>query len=143
MGLMVVMSGVNVVVNMQGDVVEYTAPQEEVLIQTVLAKEESTEWTRERIEQEVRSVFGEYGDYAVTIAVCESNLRADAINHNTNGTIDVGVFQLNSVHDKALDELGLDKFNPEDNIQFAKVLFDESLRRHGYGWVPWVCDRIV
>lgn len=34
-----------------------------------------------------------------------------------------------------MEALGLDVFDPEDNVRFARILYDES------GWQPWVCAR--
>lgn len=92
------------------------------------------EWTRARIEQEIRSTFPEDPETAVAVAKCESGLNPKAYNgKNRDGSSDGGVFQVNSVHDRHLRQLGLDKFNPRDNIKFARKLYDES------GWRPWVC----
>ncbi len=32
-----------------------------------------------------------------------------------------------------MEELGLDKYDPEDNVRFARILYDEQ------GFKPWVC----
>jgi hypothetical protein len=32
-----------------------------------------------------------------------------------------------------MKELGLDIWDPEDNVAFARILYDEQ------GWTPWVC----
>lgn len=85
------------------------------------------------IQREILEVFkGEYKN-AIKIASCESGLRPDAWNENTNGSVDVGVFQINSVHGIRAKWL----LNPEVNIRVAKQLFDEQ------GWNPWVCSRLV
>lgn len=66
--------------------------------------------------------------------MCESGLKPSAYNpSNKDGTTDGGIFQVNSVHDKRLNELGLDKWDPEDNVKYARMLYEES------GWLPWVC----
>lgn len=49
-------------------------------------------------EEYIRAKFGDHGDVAVAIAKAESGLREDAIGQNTNGTIDVGCWQVNSIH---------------------------------------------
>jgi len=75
---------------------------------------------------------------AIAIAKCESNLNPHAVNRNNpNGTVDGGLWQINSVHDKRLKELGLDKFDPEDATTFARMLYEER------GWRDWVCLRHV
>lgn len=82
----------------------------------------------------IKETFPDDYHNALAIASCESGLNPDAYNgKNKDGTTDGGLFQINSSHDKRLKQLGLDKFDPEDNVAFAKILYDES------GWRPWVC----
>lgn len=64
----------------------------------------------------------------IRIAKCESGYRAEAINVNTNRTIDRGVFQVNSIH-KALSNK--DAFDYESNIRFAYQLQGKQ------GFTPW------
>ena len=79
-------------------------------------------------------MFPEDSTTALAVAACESGFRADAYNDkNYNDTVDRGIFQINSTHDTRLKELGLDPWNAEDNIKFARMLYEES------GWRPWVC----
>ncbi len=71
---------------------------------------------------------------ALAIAKCESGFKPEAYNgKNTNGTTDGGIYQINSAHDERMEALGLDKYDPEDNIKFARLLYEER------GWLPWVC----
>ena len=92
------------------------------------------DWTEERIIEEIKKTFPEEPELALRIARCESNLKPNALNTtNTDGSLDRGVMQLNSVHDTKLDTLGLDPFDPTDNLTFARMLYEES------GWIPWVC----
>jgi hypothetical protein len=79
------------------------------------------------IEEEIRAVFGKDAEDAIKVAKCESGMRADAKNHNNNGSSDGGVFQINSVHGIRAKWLS----NPSINIRVAKQLFDEQ------GWTPW------
>ena len=68
------------------------------------------------------------------MAKCESGLNPDAHNgKNANGTTDGGLFQINSSHDARMEKLGLDKYDPEDNVKFARILYEEN------NWKPWVC----
>jgi hypothetical protein len=72
----------------------------------------------------------------VAVAKCESGLKANAHNpKNPNGTTDGGVFQINSTHYKRMERLGLDPYHAPDNVEFARMLYEES------GWQPWVCAR--
>lgn len=82
----------------------------------------------------IKEAFPEEPHTAVAIAKCESQLNVKAVNeHNTDGTIDGGLWQINSVHDARLKALGLDKFNPEHATKFARMLYEER------GWRDWVC----
>jgi hypothetical protein len=82
----------------------------------------------------IRQTFPESPEVAIAVANCESGLNPKAYNpKNNNGSTDGGLWQINSVHDKRLKELGLDKFNAEDATKFARILYEES------GWNPWVC----
>lgn len=65
---------------------------------------------------------------AVAIALAESNGRTDAINrNNSNGSVDRGLWQINSVHDK----LPGDRFNPADNARLAYQIWKNG------GWRAW------
>ena len=89
----------------------------------------------------IRKTFPEDPHVAVAVATCESGLKPTAYNPtNKNGSTDGGLWQINTVHDKKLKELGLDKYNPEDATKFARMLYEER------GWKDWVCythDKLV
>ena len=62
----------------------------------------------------------------IRVAQCESHLNPDALNKNTNGTFDVGIFQINTVHGQK---------NMTDfvkNIDYGFKLFQEQ------GFSPWL-----
>lgn len=40
-----------------------------------------------------------------------------------------------TAHGERVKALGLDVYDPEDNVKFAHILYEES------GWIPWVCAR--
>jgi hypothetical protein len=64
---------------------------------------------------------------SVAISKAESGWRANASNRNSDGSIDRGYWQINSVHG------GLSTFNPEGNARaMAKI------SRGGKDWRPWV-----
>lgn len=91
------------------------------------------------VETKIRETFAPLGqgevENAIKVANCESGLRSNAHNRaNTNGTEDVGVFQINTVHFKKYGRENL--FNPDVNIQAAYDI------RTGWGnWSAWVCAR--
>ena len=88
----------------------------------------------EPIEQYICEKWGVY-DCKVALAVtrAESGMREEAFNtYNFNGSLDVGIFQLNSVHfDKpgcSLKEV-VDQYK---NVDCAYQIYEDQ------GWSPWV-----
>ena len=82
----------------------------------------------------IRETFPEDYAIAVAVATCESGLNPKAFNPtNKDGSVDGGLWQINSVHDKQLKALGLDKFNPEHATKYARMLYEKN------GWNDWVC----
>lgn len=67
----------------------------------------------------------------IRIAKCESGIRENAYNKNRNGTIDGGVFQINSIHKVPLKYV----FDYEYNIDFAYKLY----LAQGFG--PWSASK--
>ena len=66
----------------------------------------------------------------VSIAICESGLKINALNINKNKTKDRGIFQLNSVHNKRLSQMRLNPDNYLDNINYALFLAKTEGLRH-------------
>ena len=113
----------------------YTAEAQVIEPRVVLIEVIPTERT---VEEKIREAFPQDPETAIKIAHCESSLDPSAVNNrNKNGTTDGGLYQINSIHDKRLDELGLDKFDIDDNIKFARILWEE------HKWVPWVCSKKI
>ena len=84
-----------------------------------------------KIEEMIREHFGEHAEDAMKILECENKTwNPRATNHNRNGTIDRGLFQLNSAYWG-----GEENFDPETNIKKARMIFD----RAGERWTPWTC----
>jgi hypothetical protein len=83
----------------------------------------------------ITEAFSEYGDrvvkQALDISYCESKWNEKAENWNTNGSVDRGIWQINSVH----------KYNKAtlmaaaENIAIAKKMYARQ------GFRPWVCAR--
>ena len=65
---------------------------------------------------------------AVAVALAESSGRTDAVNHNTNGSVDEGLMQINSVH----TELTGNRFDPATNMRMAYAI---KTRRGS--WKDW------
>lgn len=80
---------------------------------------------------------------AEAVSTCEANMNPMTINDkNTNGSVDRGAWQINSVHAQRFAAMyGIDwKVGAHDielSTKYAKFLVDHS------GWQPWVCYRII
>lgn len=79
----------------------------------------------------IRRYFGKDSALMIKIAKCESDLTQ----HNKDGSVlkgkitplDRGVFQISlKYHQEEIDELGLDIHTLEDNVKYAKILFDRN-----------------
>lgn len=77
----------------------------------------------------IHQIFKEQGDNAVKIAQCESRLNPLAVGHNTNGSTDTGIFQVNSIHGVA----GYFLTNWRTNVDVAYTIYQRN------GWNAWVC----
>jgi len=89
------------------------------------------------IQSYITTVFGSTN--AVTakkIATCESSNNEIAINYNTNGTYDLGVFQDNTVHASNFTNYVHDMLYYTTNIQEAHSLFVAA-----GGWSPWYSSK--
>lgn len=85
------------------------------------------------IEKYICDKWGVYDcKVALAVAKAESGLREDAININTNNTIDLGIFQINSIHYTkegcSLKEVSTAK----GNVDCAYQIWEAQ------GWTPWV-----
>lgn len=69
---------------------------------------------------------------AIAIALAESGGRTDAVNRkNSNGSIDYGLFQINSIHKDLLA-----RGSWSDPVSNARMAF--SVSSGGTNWKPWV-----
>lgn len=86
------------------------------------------------VELQIKKIFGKQNyKLAIAISWAENGSRqCDRISkQNTNGSYDVGLFQINTVHLKkgyTMKQLQ----NCTENIKIAKSIFDKQ------GWNPWV-----
>ena len=67
---------------------------------------------------------------AVAVALAESSGRTDATNHNSDGSTDYGLWQINSVHADLLNSGNWQ--TPLDNAKMAKSVHDAA-----GSWRPW------
>lgn len=78
------------------------------------------------LSDKIHKIFPECPDVAVAIAKAESNL-VSKYHTNSNGSVDCGIFQINSVHNPTKEQCE----NEEENIKLAKNIYDKS------GWNAW------
>ena len=75
------------------------------------------------IERKILEAFPD-APIMVEVARCESQLDPLADRGSLN--VDVGLFQINQVHLTTLNKLGLDRRNIDDNITYARILYDAT-----------------
>lgn len=113
---------------------------EEVIVEPVeVMIEIKYDWTQERIEQEIRTVFKEEPEKAVRVAMCEGivngKLNPTVVNP-TNGSNDTGIFQISmKYHGAEVARQGLDMTNVIDNINYAYQLYKKN------GWNDWIWSK--
>lgn len=72
---------------------------------------------------------------AMAVMKAESGCRTSALGHNTNGTNDAGLFQVNSIHDTT-DR----RYQPEYNVALAYKIYAARSKWDSSGWKAWsVC----
>jgi len=73
-----------------------------------------------------------------SIAKVESSLNPKAINHNRNGTYDIGLMQINSSHLPRLMKVGVTKdrliSEPCTSVMAAAQILSTFIGKHGYTW---------
>ena len=90
--------------------------------------EQATGSVREQSIAVIKKVWRADFEIGVALASCESGLRPTAVNeHNTNGSTDSGLFQINSVHNIQREDL----MNPYANAGYAYAIYKEQ------GTGPW------
>lgn len=72
------------------------------------------------------------------IAIVESNLDPKAVNKNTDGSIDVGLMQINSRHFQTLSKFRISQKdlinNPCQSVMTGAWILADNIRRYGYSW---------
>lgn len=91
-------------------------------------------------EKEVQVIVETDAPVLARIAKCESGNRhykdgQVIFNANTNGSVDIGKYQINSLWNKKATEMGLDLTKEKDNETFAKYLYANL------GTEPWSASK--
>ena len=72
------------------------------------------------------------------IAFVESGFRADSIGRNSDGSIDYGAMQINSVHLAELKRFGIapaQLMDPCTNVMVGAYLYRRKIERYGNSWL--------
>jgi len=74
----------------------------------------------------------------VAIGTVETRLRSNTIHRNTDGSRDLGLMQINSVHLPRLEQKGVTAAmlleNPCVSIMTGAEILAQNVKRHGYNW---------
>lgn len=100
-------------------------------VNQIVYGEEVVEIQPGSVEEMILERWGKDTPQAIAVFKAESGLRCDAYNVNTNGTVDVGVAQLNSIHYN-------DDFTIADAVDCEKNLDKAYEMWKAQGWTPWV-----
>jgi hypothetical protein len=80
---------------------------------------------REQVKDLIKKIWGKDSWVGLNIARCESGFRPEALNHNSNGTWDQSIFQINTVHQMP------EMMNVVANISYAYTIYLAQ------GTAPW------
>jgi len=73
------------------------------------------------------------------IAKAESSLNPSAIHHNRNGTVDVGLMQINSIWAEKLGKTWDHLNDPCTNLMAGAWILSQCVRHFGYTWQAVGC----
>ena len=94
------------------------------------------------IKEYICEKFGEYEcRVALAVTKAESGFREDAVGVNTNGSIDVGLMQINSINWKIPGCSLKEVVDPYKNVDCGYIIWDRADGEEGNGkgqWTPWV-----
>lgn len=107
---------------------------------TIIQELEIPDEAKTPIEKYICEKWGVY-DCKLAIAIAraeglkydeDGELIPDAVNVNTNGTIDIGIFQINTVHFSKPQCRLRDMVDPYKNVDCAYSIYEAQ------SWTPWV-----
>lgn len=100
-------------------------------------KDVSTKWKTSKYENIIRKYFQGYEAVAYAVMMAESSGIPEASNHNSNGTVDIGLWQINEVHfENVPGKTRAAKIAwlmvPDNNARQAAIISGA-----GKNWNPW------
>jgi soluble lytic murein transglycosylase-like protein len=94
--------------------------------------------------EEAAQRYGVNQNLLRSIAKVESNNNPSAVNHNSNGSVDLGVMQINS---SWIKPMGLDQGellrNPCYNVMTGAKILKKCVDKHGYTWEAIGCYNAI
>jgi soluble lytic murein transglycosylase-like protein len=103
-----------------------------LLLLTLSAGASATCWS------EAEQRFGIEGRLLQAIALTESNLNQYATGYNKNGSRDIGLMQINSIHLQRLKKLGIEEKHLYDDsclsVMVGASVLAEMMKHFGYSW---------
>ncbi|WP_308738022.1 transglycosylase SLT domain-containing protein [Serratia liquefaciens] len=82
--------------------------------------------------------FGIEARLLASIAQVESGMNPTALGKNSNGSVDIGLMQINSVHLPKLKKIGIDKNqltkDPCTAVLVGASILAEMMQIYGYSW---------
>lgn len=101
----------------------------------VVVPKDSQMTEKQQIMNYIVEVFGDDSADAITIInKCENHsFDPKAQNWNSNGSVDTGIFMVNSIHGYTEEQLKDWKFN----VDVAKKIYDNG------GWKQWACSHVI
>lgn len=76
------------------------------------------------------------------IAKTESGFNPRAVGRNSNGTKDIGLMQVNSIHEAELKSRNLtldDLYDPKINVEYASEVLAKCIKKYGFTYYGLNC----
>ena len=89
--------------------------------------------------QEAGQRYGVSPSLLMAIAKAESNLSPSATNHNRNGTVDIGLMQINSIWADQLGPTWDRLFDPCTNVMVGAWILSQCIQDYGSTWQAVGC----
>lgn len=93
----------------------------------------------ENLYEEAGKKFNIDPEILWAIGETESKHNPRAINYNKNGTYDVGVMQINSIHFRRFNVTANDLFDPRTNIMIGAEILSGCYTKYGDSWMTINC----
>ena len=99
-------------------------------LDVVVCKGEETKIEKvDELKETIRFIFGDNWRLAYAVMMAESGGNPQAVNHNNNGSVDYGIWQINTIHGLDVDCM----IDVECSTKFAY-----KLSKGGRDFAPWV-----